>query len=867
MGKVVSSYPNITLGVSEQVPQDRRPGQHFAQDNLVSDPVRGLARRHGSVMQDEVILSAPAALYDTMVEDTIRHKEFTFFVDGTEYVLLYRTDQSLHSTVDEHSFAWCFNKDTNQFIPIQLAAGDDILTQLVQGGVSATVNVGKYIYLAGNDIVPRWTPTDKWGDAANKSKLVAWVRGGAYSRKFEVKLTDGTGVAVTGEYTTKSSSYPELLDTSDIPALIDDPDAPGGPQIANPNYQKLVNDRTNAYNSAQNQWIGEAAADQAPENIATKIAEHLIAQGVTGVVVIGSHITINNALYTEITTDDNGDQSLIRGVGNQVTALELVSQVHWVGKIVKVRPKKNNGEDAFYLKAVAQDGASTGFAEVRWVEAAGYEIKPVEVFIMGTVVAGTLYLASTSAGLTAIAGGTHPDFKVNAVGDDIVSPVPFFFGKSIDYLGMFQDRLVIGSGSTLFFSRPGDYFNWFRTSALTIDDRDPIEIYALGSEDDTIKTSTTYDRNLLLFGKRMQYTVSGRQPLVPKSASITIQSAHEDAIDADPQNSGNFVFFTKLRNGATSVQQLQMGMFADNPESYNVSLQLDRYLQGRAVQLLCLSAPNQVFLRTEADRHGLYTYAYLDSADGGQRLFDAWSRWTWDVSLGACVGISRHEGDILSFTLRAGKDREGTDKVWIVCDRFVMDTGLSENPYLDSLRPASALTAPSASAWVNDYTTSPLSLAFRNGHELRFIGTPVELLSDFVEDYGSGALADMMVGTDFEACVTPTNPYVRDQEGKALVNGRLTLGRVTLSIADTGGLSVDVTTPNGTKTTKDFNGRLAGRITDLVGRQPIVTTMVSAPIGREVRACKYTIRSKKWLPLTLTAIEWTGQLFNNARRV
>jgi len=45
MAKVSGSYASVVRGVSEQVPQDRRPGQHFEQVNMISDPVRGLARR------------------------------------------------------------------------------------------------------------------------------------------------------------------------------------------------------------------------------------------------------------------------------------------------------------------------------------------------------------------------------------------------------------------------------------------------------------------------------------------------------------------------------------------------------------------------------------------------------------------------------------------------------------------------------------------------------------------------------------------------------------------------------------------------------------------------------------------------------
>ena len=125
----------------------------------------------------------------------------------------------------------------------------------------------------------------------------------------------------------------------------------------------------------------------------------------------------------------------------------------------------------------------------------------------------------------------------------------------------------------------------------------------------------------------------------------------------------------------------------------------------------------------------------------------------------------------------------------------------------------------------------------------------------------------MYVGVRYQSLVTPTNPYVKDRSGKALINGRLTLGRIGVAVADTGGFTCEVTTVNGSNITQNFNGRILGRSSNPVGRQPIVTTSVSCTIGKEVRECNYTLRAKSWLPFTITAIEWTGQFFNNQRRV
>lgn len=847
MSKVSGSYESVVLGVSQQVPQDRRSGQHSEQVNMISDPVNGLARRHGSVMRHEVVLADYlAATHNGVVADTATHKEYTFFVDGIEYALFYRTGEQTDPTLQTLSFAWCLNKITKQFVPIQTDAADIVIDQLKAGGVSAIVNVGKYLYIAGNTIVPTYTGTDRFGEASNKSKLAAWVRGGQFSRTFTVTLTKADGTTVTGEYKTKPAAYPELLDTSDI-------------LTADPDYVKKVNDRTNLYNSNVTAYIGEAAEDITPANIATKLAEDLIANGVT-CTVINSTVVVNDPDFVEIEGDDGGDGTLLRAVGNEIAALDLVSTVHWAGKVVKVRPKKRDNDDALYLEAIPKNPLATGWTEVTWRETAGYTVQPTTVFIQGTVAGGTLYLASSATILAGLAGGTHPAYAGRTVGDDVTSPLPTFFDRRIDYLGVFQDRLVIGSGATLLYSRPGDYFNWFRQSTLTVNETDPFEMYALGSEDDTIKSSTTYDRSAVFFGERKQYTVSGRQKLIPQTASIVVVSSHEDATQANPQNSGNFVFYAQCRNGTASMHQIQTGLIAESPESYEISQQLEKYLLGCPVQIAPLTAPNLLILRTDTFRKGFYTYSYLDASNGAERIFDSWSKWQWDNSIGDIVGVTTKNGAILVVTVRHGENAAGSDKSYLVCDEFTTDTNLSALPYADSLRPAS-----NTAGFINENTDAPAIVAFEDSSLFRWLGTPYDELPGFLEEYPDEP--GMWAGIEYPAYVEPTNPYIRDRNGKAVVAGRLTLGRLSVSVANTAGMVGEVITKQGTKVVVNFNARILGQIANMVSRQPTVTTSVSVPVGKEVRECAYRLRAKSWLPLTITAIEWTGQSFNNSRRV
>jgi hypothetical protein len=158
------------------------------------------------------------------------------------------------------------------------------------------------------------------------------------------------------------------------------------------------------------------------------------------------------------------------------------------------------------------------------------------------------------------------------------------------------------------------------------------------------------------------------------------------------------------------------------------------------------------------------------------------------------------------------------------------------------------------------------SVVFDTKSDYGLLGSDWEDRFDLVEQYEAD-VSRLHVGINYPVCTSPTNPYILDRNGKAIVSGRMTLGRISVSIADSGGLIVDVETVNGTQRTQDFGGRLLGRASNLLGTQPIVTTDITAAIGRQNTACKYYLRAKRWLPLTITAIEWTGQYFSNSRRL
>lgn len=218
--------------------------------------------------------------------------------------------------------------------------------------------------------------------------------------------------------------------------------------------------------------------------------------------------------------------------------------------------------------------------------------------------------------------------------------------------------------------------------------------------------------------------------------------------------------------------------------------------------------------------------------------------------------MSAHNGTAIIFTMR-----QAEANLVIVADKQSVNTELAALPYIDSMRRSDL----AVDGWHSATAPGLLSVAVDRTSDYFLLGTQFDQLAELTDQI-TVTPSQLWVGAVSTAYVTPTNPYVRDSNGKAVLSGRLTLNQVKPSVTKTSGLVASVTTVNGDITTTDFGGRVLGLSSNLIARQPSPTTQLTVGVGREVRECSYTFTSKDWLPMTVTAIEWTGQYFNRVRR-
>lgn len=842
--KVSNSYGSVVRGVSQQTASQRLDGQHEEQVNMLSDPVEGLSRRRGSIYASEQNLGS------NLGTDYMRGiRTFDVTIAGVDYVVTY-------PTLSAPGGSWlsaikAYRKDNNTWCNAVINSSDSLITSgMMDTGIASITQVGRYIIMAPNATVfGGGGGSGGWAGFNNQRYGIFWVRGGAYSRQYKLEVVVN-GIRRTATYTTPAAAYQGTLDTSDIPATV--PDGSGGTK-PNPDYTKLVNDRVNAYNSAVTQWIASAGAAIQPPAIAASLTAALNAVMPAGSTVLanGPYIYVENFDLDDMSGSDGGDGSFLRTTYLVTTAVDQLSAQHFPGKIMKIQAKE--GDPSFYMKAVAMNG-TTGFGPVTWEETAGTVSATPFPFIVASVADGALHMASLPLYMRTLnaAYATLPDMGQRVAGDDVSSPTPAFENQRINHVAQFQDRLVVVNGSVVSMSRTGDYFNFYRETNLTVRDDDPIQVYALGSEADIIRHSLIFDKSMVMFGDKQQYSIDGRIPITPSTGTVIQSSAHEDATDAAPISNGQLVFFGKARETSAKMYQIEIGNVQDTTNAVEVSLQLTDYLGGKPVQMIGTTSPDLILFRTSGNYNRIGVFRYVDTKQG--RILDAWSSWKYSPDIGEIVALSRYKDQVLILHHKV----TGGVSHYVMCKQSLL-ANRPDTPYLDAQRPYGSSSAALGVA-------GQVTVVMGN-HAHRYERAPgvTGALANLQADYPTLTSSDVRQGFDFDAYTDLTSPFRRDQNGNVIVTGRLTIGRVDVSFKQTSGLDAFVTTDFGTTQNLHFIGRLLGGFSSTF-KVPVEDGSVPVFVGKESREYIMRLQALPGKPLTITVLEWTGQYFYNTRR-
>jgi hypothetical protein len=811
MTKVNRAYPHLLGGVSQEPSERRGAGEHWEQVNLLSDPVRGLTRRAGAQLLASQVIDDSDVTSGLEGADT---RTYDFQVGENYLSVVYPTSPGRMGQL------LVFNKTNGSIVPVTTQANGDVV-DLMSGGVLSCTSLGRFVVFAGPGLEPTYTTTERYGVESNLQHHIIWIRGGAYSRTYRIALVRGNQ-KLWVEYTTPAASYPDPLDTS-------------GLNVNDPDYLKQVNDLTNQYNSAVNAWIASALEAAQPENIARTLAEEITNSGFLGVgetaEATGANIYLLAPSVEDVEVEDGGDGSLARGVGNTVAAAELLSLFHYPGKIVRVRPNNSTNGQCFYMQAVPKDGSTGAVTEVSWRETAGTRFTPTVVFgVLAVTNDGDVAHFGTDLDTLRTASADFsglPAYSPSDAGDADSNPPLRFLGESPTGLTTFQDRLVVLCNNSVGTSRTSDYFNFFRSSIVTVTADDPVSFVTIGGEDDILRYALTYDRNLILWGTQ-QYIVDGRKPFTPTTVSSVRMASIKDALSVPPTLAGTFMFYGRTRDdGSGTINHLQPGRIQEAPETHDLSRRLKNYIAGAPQEISVGQDPDFLAVRSR-EANDLKLYYYQDAANG-ERVLSAWFRWTFDNAAGQLLGVSVLNGAVYLLFGIVNESEEG-NTIQTYLGRVSQQA--SGVPYLDLWQAADSGTVPTPEL--------EAALLWAGGASLSYVGSAATTDGDYYR------------GLPMDAYVTLTSPFATDRDGLPILNARTVVNTVKVYTDDTSGLQWAVR----------VNGQCLGQ-----GAWLVPQGAVQCPVGEEItilhEAFDTDILDRLPAPITTGITPWTGFMFED----
>ena len=187
----------------------------------------------------------------------------------------------------------------------------------------------------------------------------------------------------------------------------------------------------------------------------------------------------------------NSAMTPLKGQANDVA--DLPDQC-FDGYTLKVANTDDTDADDYYVKFTTQSPGIPGAGS--WEETVAPGIKTT--INSSTMPHALVRQADGSFTLDALnSSSAFGGWAPREVGDESSNPEPTFVGRGISNMFFYNNRLGFLSEDSVVLSQPGDYFNFFIVSALTISDADPIDLTASSTKPAILKAAVGSPKGLL----------------------------------------------------------------------------------------------------------------------------------------------------------------------------------------------------------------------------------------------------------------------------------------------------------------------------------------------------------------------------------
>ncbi len=377
----------------------------------------------------------------------------------------------------------------------------------------------------------------------------------------------------------------------------------------------------------------------------------------------------------------NNAMTALKGQASDVA--ELPTQ-GWDGTILKVNNTEDSDSDDYYVRFTTQSAGIPG---------AGSWEETVAPGIITTINSSTMpqALIRNSDGNFTLeplnSDSAFGGWGTREVGDEKSNPEPSFIGKGITDMFFYANRMGVLAEDSVVLSQPGDYFNYFVESALTISDGDPIDLTASSTKPAFLKGAVGSNKGLILFAETSQFLMSSSEiAFAASTVKMTEISNYYYRSEAPLLNTGVSVIFLSESNTYAKAMEMAIDSVENRPEVADITKNVPEFLPTKMVWGETL--PNNSMTIFGDNNKDIFVFKFFNN--GGERQLAGWTTWTYPAD----VVMLGSEDDLLHLVLFDGTNHilvrsELTDDP----EDAPLDAGFSKfTPRLDLYVPGDELT-------------------------------------------------------------------------------------------------------------------------------------------------------------------------------
>ena len=589
----------------------------------------------------------------------------------------------------------------------------------------------------------------------------------------------------------------------------------------------------------------------------------------------GNGIAITKNDGGDFTIDANGGLSgnamvAFKGSVNSVADLPLSCKE---GFLFKVANLENASSDDYYVKFKVS-GTGAGGAGI-WEETIAPGIKTtIDPTTMPHVIIREANGTFTFRALdkASVPSDSSLYWKERQVGDDTSNPFPTCIGNTITGISFFRNRLVLLSEQNVICSQPGDFFNLFVNSAITITAADAIDISCGSLKPVIIKYALAISTGLLLFSEFAQFVLYTDSDLFSAStASIKLLSNFTADSNIRPVETGTSIIFADNNQGYAAVTEMLVQSVDNRPQTSDISRTTPNFVPADIRSLIASPSAFMVSFSADTSSNKLFIFKYFNN--GSSRVLASWFDWTLP---GSCM-LQAFDHDKL-YLVTQQQNGYCLSTVTVLSDvsgTAVNSSGIAYEYRLDLFDASPTKTYVSATdttkvyykTGVNDSTLQPLAIVDRTNDkgQVYILTTQTDGSGTYVTLPGNVTTATVTLGYAFTFTLTLPRFYVKqglsDGSMRADVVNIPRVQRLTIESADTGPFTVSVAALGKPTKTLEYPQVVANSY--LANAHPLPRIIRNViPVMSKGTDVDITLTSSTPFPLSFVSMTWQGMYSN-----